>query len=253
MRGCYGLLAGPLERDAAVPSVLLELADGRDVRTVWVNQLGGVTFQLATDTDGCFVKWAPAGSGLDLAGEAARMSWVRSFSVVPEIIGAGEDDAGAWLATTGLRGENAVSDRCKQDPAMAVAAIGVGLRYLHDHAPTRTCPSSWSTDDRVLTAQRRATDGLNDPTVWHETHRHLTPEHALAIVENAPPVDQLVVVPRRRVRTQHDHRRRNLVRACRPRFPRPRRPVGRPRHRDMEYGMEPRTRVGASPAQRLRV
>jgi hypothetical protein len=47
MRECYGVPAGPPERDAAVPSILLELADGRDVRTAWVNQLGGVTFQLS--------------------------------------------------------------------------------------------------------------------------------------------------------------------------------------------------------------
>ena len=106
-------------------------SEGRDVRTEWVNQLGGVTFQL-----------------------------IGSFRVVPEIIGVGEDDAGARLATTGLHGEEP-SVRPKQDPA--IAAIRVGLRYLHEQAPTRTRPFSWSTNDRVISAHSRDVDGLNDP------------------------------------------------------------------------------------------
>src|SRR3954447_3364042 len=105
------------ERDVAVPDVVFELAGRRAVRAVWRNELDGLTFKLGTGSDSCFVKWAPAGSELDLAGEAARMVWVQPFSVVPEVIAIGHDDSGSWLATTPLLGDSAVADQWKQEPA----------------------------------------------------------------------------------------------------------------------------------------
>ena len=187
------MIAGPPDSDVVVPSVVLDLADGRDVRAVWLNQLGGLTFEIGVGADRCFAKWAPIGTGLDLAGEAARMAWARPFSSVPEVLAVGESPAGAWLATVPLPGESAVAKRWKQEPAIAVAAIGAGLRYLHDHAPTESCPYSWSAQDRLVTAQQRAADGLTDPDDWHACHRHLTVRDALAILEHPPPVDRLVV------------------------------------------------------------
>jgi kanamycin kinase len=38
----------------------------------------------------CFVKWAPAGSGLDLAAEADRMSWAAAFHPVPKVLARGD-------------------------------------------------------------------------------------------------------------------------------------------------------------------
>lgn len=110
------MVAGPPERDAPVPAVVFELAAGRPVRAVWLNELGGLTFELGTGSDRCFAKWAPADSGLDLAGEASRLIWTRPFSLVPEVIAMGEDTAGSWLATTPLSGESAVADRWKREP-----------------------------------------------------------------------------------------------------------------------------------------
>src|SRR5207248_3950365 len=46
---------------------------------------------------------------------------------------------------------------------------------------------------RIVTAHQRGVDGVNHPRLWHETHQHFTFQEALAIVENAPPIDQLVV------------------------------------------------------------
>ena len=188
-----GVLAGPPEQKVDVPAVVLELAQGRDVRAVWVNELGGVTYRVEAGASAWYVKWAPTGSGVDLSDEAARLDWVRSFSPVPEIIGSGHTDDGSWLATTGLAGESAVSTTWRQEPTIAVTAIGVGLRYLHDHAPPQSCPFSWSAADRVATAEQRAADRLTHPRAWHQCHRHLTLERALQIVKDPPPADRLVV------------------------------------------------------------
>jgi kanamycin kinase len=58
-----------------VPAPVLALAGGGTVRPVWVNELGGITFEVGAGGRRRFVKWAPAGSGIDLAAEAARLLW----------------------------------------------------------------------------------------------------------------------------------------------------------------------------------
>jgi kanamycin kinase len=187
------VVAGPPEGDVGVPTVIFELAAGRPVRAVWLNELGGLTFELGTGSDRCFAKWAPADSELDLAGEASRMIWTRPFSLVPEVVAMGKDAAGSWLATTALSGESAVSDRWRQEPIVAVTAIGVGLRHLHDHAPVESCPFSWSVSDRIARARQRVADGMTRASAWHRTHQALTLEDAVAIATDPPEVDRLVV------------------------------------------------------------
>jgi len=63
------------------------------------------------------VKWAPAGSGIDLGAEAARLSWAGQFARVPAVLDRGADDAGSWIATSALPGEMAVAARWKAELA----------------------------------------------------------------------------------------------------------------------------------------
>src|SRR5688572_27377213 len=111
------MLAGPPDGDIELPRIVHDVADGRDVRVVWRNELGGLTFEIGRDDERSFVKWAPSGSGLDCAAEAERMLWVAPFSRVPKVQGFGSDQAGSWLITAPLCGESAVSDRWREDPA----------------------------------------------------------------------------------------------------------------------------------------
>ena len=176
-----------------VPPVVSLIAGGRPVRGVWCNELGGSTWQLGDGLSREFVKWAPQGTAVDLFGESERMRWARSFTPVPRVIDVGANDHGRWLHTAGLPGENAVADRWKAEPATAVRAIGEGLRAFHDALPVEECPFQWSVQDRLDEARQRAGDGLMDPAIWHSEHRHLGVEGALAILADAPPVEQLVV------------------------------------------------------------
>jgi len=132
-----------------VPDPVRAAADGHRLRRVWRNELGGLTYQIGTGGSRRFVKWAPAGSGLDLDAEAARLRWAGRYTAVPPVLDSGADAAGNWLVTAGLPGENAVSRRWKADPATAVAAIGRGLRHLHDTLPVDGCPFSWGAADRL--------------------------------------------------------------------------------------------------------
>jgi aminoglycoside phosphotransferase len=176
------------------PPAVVEIAAGRSVRAVWVNEAGGVTFQVNDGIGRQFVKWTPHGSGIDLSAEAARLDWAGAFTPVPRLIDQGADETGSWLVTAGLPGHSAVFDPWKQEPATAVRAIGEGLRALHETLPVDECPFSWSARQRLADARARAADGRIDPRNWHEDHRGVaTVDRALDVLADIPPSDGLVV------------------------------------------------------------
>jgi kanamycin kinase len=176
-----------------VPAPVLALAGGCPVLPVWVNDLGGITFVIGVGGQRRFVKWAPAGSGLDLAAEAARLRWAARLIPVPRLLGQGSDETGSWIITRALPGQMAVASRWKAEPRTAVTAIGQGLRALHEALPVQGCPFSWSASQRLADARRRAGQGLIDPARWHPEHRHLSVSRALDILTEIPPADRLVV------------------------------------------------------------
>ncbi len=182
----------PLD-DVAVPPLVLELAAGRRLQPVWVNELGGVTFSVGDGTERTFLKWSAAGDEPDLAAEADRMRWVRRYSTVPQVVALHDDTEGSVLVTSALPGDNAVSATWAANPATAVHAIGVGLRSLHERAPVDGCPYSWSVADRVASARVRVAAGATAPPLWHSEHQGLSERRALQILGDPPPVDRLVV------------------------------------------------------------
>lgn len=176
-----------------VPPVVERLAAGREVRPVWQNQLGGLTFELAPVSprdERCFVKWASNGTNIDLVLEAAKLEWAARWTTVPEPLDAGSDGDGSWLLTRALEGDSAVSTRWIGSPGLAVRAIGLGLRSLHDALPVEKCPYTWSVTERLHAARTR---GRQSPVQWHEDHRWLAFEDAWRLLDSPPPVDQLVV------------------------------------------------------------
>ena len=179
--------------DMPAPAPVQAVAAGRPTRAVWENQLGGLTFEVGAGADRCFVKWSPAASGIDLAAEAARLSWAVSFTPVPRLLGQGVDDGGSWIVTAAVPGLFAVADRWKAEPATAVTAIGAGLRAMHEALPVAACPFSWMAAGRLTDARRRAGQGLIDPAGWHEDHQPLGIGRALELLADIPPVDRLVV------------------------------------------------------------
>jgi kanamycin kinase len=157
-----------------VPDRVRELADGAALTPVWENGIGGLTFR-AEDTQGVrYIKWGPRNPETSAEGEAARLRWAAPFVTVPRVIGVGGDHAEEWLITVGIAGETAVAPRWTEDAATAVAALGEGLRSLHDRLPVEDCPFSWSVADRIANAARR---GIRVPDRLQEP----------------PPIDRLVV------------------------------------------------------------
>jgi kanamycin kinase len=153
------------------------------IRPVWHNDFGGLTFALGTTR---YAKWSPP-DGDDLTGEAARLRWAGAYGAVPAVLEGRAD----LLVTAALPGRSAVDPQWLASPEVAVAGLGRGLRALHDALPVAGCPFTWSADERVADARRRAHE--LDPSAWHPDHRHLTVPDALAAVADPPPVDRLVV------------------------------------------------------------
>jgi kanamycin kinase len=185
--------SGSPPSDTSVPPAVRALAGDDPVTPVWINELGGITFAIGAGRQLRFVKWAPAGSGLDLAAEAARLRWAARYTPVPRLLGEGTDRTGTWIVTRALPGQMAVAARWKADPRTAVTAIGQGLRALHDALPVRDCPFSWMAADRLADARRRAARGLIDPAQWNSEHQHLDVPQTLSLLADIPPEDQLVV------------------------------------------------------------
>ena len=186
-------LTGPPESNIDIPDSMVRYAGGRAIEVVWLNELGGLTFRLTGGAQDIFIKWAPANSGIDLAVEQVKLKWAITYTLVPTVLEFGKDEKGSWLVTEAINAENAVSAGWKKEPALAVAAIGRGLRAMHDAFPVEACPFSWSTVDRISRARGRAVRGETNSTDWHEEFRGLSIEAVLAELDSPPTSDQLVV------------------------------------------------------------
>lgn len=178
----------------AVPAAVGHLVDDRPATCVWRNDYGGLTFAVGEPPD-VYLKWHPrsAAPEVDLADEASRMRWASSWITVPEPIAGGGDHESSWLCTRALDGTSAVDPRWQDDPAPAVAAIGEGLRRLHDTAPVAACPYDWSTERRLAVARDRLASGAlpGDRLVGPEPQ--LSAAEVVDTLVAAPPEPDLVV------------------------------------------------------------
>jgi len=119
-----------------VPDIVDCIAAGRGVAAVWVNELGGVTFQVGAGGQREFVKVSSLQWAHHLEAERDRLAWAGTHIGVPRVLGAGK----GWLHTAGLPGRSAVDPHWVADPRTAARAIGTGLRRLHDSLPVDDCP-----------------------------------------------------------------------------------------------------------------
>ncbi|WP_434811044.1 phosphotransferase [Microbacterium sp. bgisy189] len=157
--------------DLDVPATVRALAGGAALTPVWRNELGGVTFRA---DDGRHIKYGPRNTETSMADEAERLRWAGRFTRVPQVLDAGADATHEWLVTATLDGRSAVDPRWIAEPAVAVRAVGEGLRALHDALPVADCPFDWGVPGRIRNAAAR---GIRVDVRRHET----------------PPIDRLVV------------------------------------------------------------
>ena len=138
--------------DLDVPATVRALAGGAALTPVWRNELGGVTFRA---DDGRHIKYGPRNTETSMADEAERLRWAGRFTPVPQVLDAGADATHEWLVTATLDGRSAVDPRSIAEPAVAVRAVGEGLRALHDALPAAECPYDWGVTGRIRNAGAR--------------------------------------------------------------------------------------------------
>jgi kanamycin kinase len=186
--------AGRPTEALAVPEAVIDLAGGDPIELVWRNQLGGLTFRVAAGSaSDRYVKWVALGTPeIDLFGEADRLAWTAGRIAAPTVLNVGADANGTWLVTSAISASSAVEPRWVAQPTVAVTAIGVGLRVLHDRLAVEDCPFRWDIETRLERAQARREEG-EGPDRWFAEHRHLAIDEAWARLGNPPPLGKLVV------------------------------------------------------------
>ena len=90
------------DTEVVVPPSVRRLLNDRPARLVWLNETGGLTFEVDDPAGRRFIKWTPTTSGIDLHEEAQRMAWAAPFTPVPHVRDQGRDDDGSWIVTDAL-------------------------------------------------------------------------------------------------------------------------------------------------------
>jgi kanamycin kinase len=188
-----GMLTWQPDTEVTTPDAVRVIAGERPVRPVWRNVLGGLTYEVGVGDGRVFVKWAPRGTEVDLAAEVNRLRWATYYISVPTVLEVGGDRTGTWIVTSALPGTSAVHDRWADDPAVAVRAIGAGLRALHDALPVNQCRYTRSLGEQLVAVEAAAASGDLHPGRWHPEHQHLSVDEAVRRVLDAPSIDHLVV------------------------------------------------------------
>lgn len=153
------MTAGVPHSVASIPRVVATRARGDRLVPVWRNELGGLTFRAeptAREAEARYIKWGPRNDETSMAGEAERLAWAVRYASVPRVIEHGSNATHEWLVTAALPGQSAVAPRWIAEPAIAVAAVGRGLRALHEALPVDDCPFDWSVEARIANAVGRS-------------------------------------------------------------------------------------------------
>ena len=186
-------LAGAPKGETHIPDTVMRYAAGREIQVVWLNELGGTTFCIGGDNQKEYIKWVSPESPINLRTEKIKLEWAAAFTPVPKVLEYGENSEGAWLTTVGMNAQSAVSDKWITEPAIAVTAIGRGLRKMHDSLPVTECPFTWSTKERTQRAIEKITNGTKLPKDLHPEFSNLSAKDILFELEH-PPVSGTKVV-----------------------------------------------------------
>ncbi|WP_420176154.1 phosphotransferase [Luteococcus sp. OSA5] len=155
-----------------LPDIVAEQAGDRVVKAVWVNGIGGTTWQLGEGPERDFLKIGPAHPEFDVDAEVQRLAWLARWVCVPQPVAWGHEGPYAWLLTRGLNGDNSVSDANRHRPGVVVPALGRGLRRFHDLVPVQGCPFGWSAGERILGLKSKNCHEIPTPSPVHRVVCH---------------------------------------------------------------------------------
>jgi kanamycin kinase len=177
------------------PPALERLAPGWSA-TLAYRLVPGVTTWRLTAPDGSvrFAKVDTEGRHPTLRGESERMIWAAPYLPVPTVLALDQQGTTTILLTEALAGRAGTDPVWRDDVGALVAALGRGLRSFHEAVGDEWCPFRFDIERALEHVGRRvATDDI-DPAGFHEDHRHLSPEAAVAELEATAPTEEDLVV-----------------------------------------------------------
>lgn len=150
--GSEHLTEGP----PVVPEVVTRLAEGVELKLIWENELGGLTYR----ADDRYIKWNPRTTDVDLNLERVRLDWLQGRHPAPKVLAYGDDAEAQWMVTRALPGGYAVGDTWRARRPEAIAAIAAGLRAIHA-VSIDDFPDGWT--DEVWVGKASASLGPRPP------------------------------------------------------------------------------------------
>ncbi|HSK97909.1 MAG TPA: aminoglycoside 3'-phosphotransferase [Euzebyales bacterium] len=141
-----------------------------------------------------YLKAGPVGHHPSLQDERDRLLWLAARgAAVPEVVDMGAGGDVEWMVTVALPGLPATAPEHLERPRRTVPILAEALRAFHEIDPTG-CPFEWTVKHALAHVEQRVAAAAIDVAGFHDEHRHLSPEDALARVRaTAPPDDDLVV------------------------------------------------------------
>jgi len=185
----------PQAPDLVPPPVLARLAPGWTA-TLAYRVVPHVTTWRLTHSEGSvrFAKVDTAGGFPTVADEAARMEWAASYLPVPGVVASEQIDGVAVLITEALPGRDGTDPGWRDDLPGLVRAFGRGLSTFHAAVDEEKCPFRFDLAAALAHVRRRLDSGALDATRWHPEHRHLSPSHAVLLLEEEAPASEHLVV-----------------------------------------------------------
>lgn len=152
-----------------IPALLKRLLPDATAEPVGEGCSGATLFRCRIGDIERAAKWAPAGSGIDLSREAARLDWAAGRIASPKLCAFARNDSGELLVMEWARGRTFV-DALAEDGIGAARRLGEALSELHA-TPFGGCPFDATGPAELARARCNVEAGLVDEDDFDE-ERH---------------------------------------------------------------------------------
>ncbi|MGV1756059.1 APH(3')-II family aminoglycoside O-phosphotransferase [Rhizobium sp. A22-96] len=180
--------------ETPIPVPLRDLLAGYEWRQDALGRSSAHVFRLEADGRApVYLKTEPVAPLGELAGEAARLRWLRSQGLAcPEIVAHVKDEEREWLLMSALPGSDLVSAEL-MSPAERVRLLADALRRLHA-IDIAACPFDHRLANRISEAKARLLAGCVDEDDFDETRLGRSGHDLFGELEEKRPATEDLVV-----------------------------------------------------------
>jgi len=172
------------------------LAEINHAKAVVIGASLSLVYQLADERGPVsFLKICPRATGLTLADDAARLTWLADRLPVPRLLSYHEDATHTYLLMSAVPGVDAatMAEEGRVATSQIVRLLAVGLRQIHA-VPVADCPFDHRLAQEVARATRRIEQGLVNEEAFDVTRQGRSASALLdELLATAPRTEDLVL------------------------------------------------------------